>query len=406
MSAKQKGFSLVELLVVLAVFIFVIAAATGILIPMIGQFKQQSKIAETNIEGIIGLELLRGDLEQAGFGLPWSFPDDTINYTEAAGSPANKYNDSNSADKIPRAFVVGNDVSDAGVVGGSDYLVIKATTVAKSDTAHKWTTIVAESDGRPRTWVSPDTSENLLGTDKVIVIKPKVGDTRLRELAMDGSTFFTTYSSSFPVNFSPTKPTEAYLIYGVDPTTNLKMPFNRVDYYVSTARVPARCATGTGVLTKAVLTHRSGVDFPAQNVTPLLDCVADMQVIFGLDLGSPGGGTDPNGIIGTYTNSDGSTFTGGAAENEVKSQTLVQETLKSAKELRNRLMEIRVYILAHEGQKDLAYTFNNFTCGANCVAVGDFGCGRDFNFSTSGITDWKSFRWKVYTLVVKPQNLR
>jgi hypothetical protein len=251
-------------------------------------------------------------------------------------------------------------------------------------------------------------------------MKPKAGDTKVKELIMDDTKFFTKYSKdSFPVNFSPqqpmTNPQEAYLIYGVDPTYDLKMPFNRADYYVGIPNntplfpgaLPTRCAAGTGVLMKEVLSHKAGVDFPStdgvtsQNVTPLLDCVADMQVVFGLDMGSAGGGADPNGVIGTYTNPNGSTIVGGFVEDEGKSQADVQKVLSSASELRNRLMEIRVYILAHEGQRDPNYTFNNFTCGANCITVGDFGCGRPFNLPP----DWKNYRWKVYTLVVKPQNV-
>ncbi len=104
MMRKHDGFTLIELMIAMVVFMFVIVAATGIFIPLVSQFKQQSKITETNIEGIVGLELLRGDLEQAGFGLPLYFQDDTkINYAEAANDPANKYNDV-PAD-APRAIV-------------------------------------------------------------------------------------------------------------------------------------------------------------------------------------------------------------------------------------------------------------------------------------------------------------
>ena len=34
---------------------------------------KSSKIEESNIEGMIGLEMMRHDLEQMGFGLPWGF---------------------------------------------------------------------------------------------------------------------------------------------------------------------------------------------------------------------------------------------------------------------------------------------------------------------------------------------
>lgn len=350
-------------MVALAVFIFVIAAATGMFIPLVNQFKQQSKIAETNIEGIVGLELLRSDLEQAGFGLPWYFPDDTVNYSEATVAPAGSVTNSvarNDAPGNPPRAVVGIDGDNinfagtvngnaniTGIVKGSDYLVIKSTGITGSDTAQKWTYILNENEPTPRAWGG---TSDLATTDRVIVIKPKVGDTRLRELSMDGSTFFTQFSLSFPANFSPTKPTETYLIYGVDPSTDLKRPFNRADYYVGIPVVlPQRCAVGTGVLYKAVLSQADGT-FPAANTTPLLDCVADMQVVFGFD-------TDQDGIIDTYSSADGSV--GVADATPITNQGLgkgindVQNLLNSHLDLadyRNSLQEVRVYILAHEGQ--------------------------------------------------------
>jgi hypothetical protein len=58
---------------------------------------------------------------------------------------------------------------------------------------------------------------------------------------------------------------------------------------------------------------------------------------------------------------------------------------------------------------DPRYQFTNFTAGAcpKCIRVGDnSGCGKDFDLSASGIGNWDHYRWKVYTLVVKPQNVR
>ena len=53
---NHAGFTLVELLITMVVFVFVIAAASGVFTGLLTQFKQQSKIAETKIEGIVGLE--------------------------------------------------------------------------------------------------------------------------------------------------------------------------------------------------------------------------------------------------------------------------------------------------------------------------------------------------------------
>jgi prepilin-type N-terminal cleavage/methylation domain-containing protein len=409
---KHGGFTLVELMIAVVVFMFAIMAATGLFIPIVSQFKQQSKINESNIEGVVGLELLRGDLDQAGVGLPFSFNnvitnDTAINYAEAANDPAQKYND--APGDAPRAIVAGNDVNFPNIAVGSDYLVIKSVLVAKSDTAHKWSSVTAM--GMPKTrWWGDNNYDLTPDTDRVIVMNGA------RALVMDNTGFFTTYSKdNFPANFSPqqpaTNPQEAYLIYGVDPTNDLKMPFNRADYYIRIPGaadqfpLPTRCAAGTGLLVKAVLSH-TGVDFPAQNIIPLLDCVADMQVVFGLDMGSGAVGTDPNGLIGTYTNPNGSTIVGGPVETETTTQADVQKVLSSADEIRNRLMEIRVYVLAHEGQMDPNYSFTNFTgvC-ATCIRVGDsFGCGRDFDLSATG-PDWQHYRWKLYTIVVRPQNV-
>ena len=58
----------------------------------------------------------------------------------------------------------------------------------------------------PRPWrIPPDPMYDLQdGADRVIVMKPKAGDTKVKELVMDDTKFFTKYSKdSFPANFSP-----------------------------------------------------------------------------------------------------------------------------------------------------------------------------------------------------------
>ena len=69
-STGQRGFTLVELMVVMAITVFVLAATSKILVSMISTMKQQSKIAETSIESVVGLEIMRRDIQSAGFGLP------------------------------------------------------------------------------------------------------------------------------------------------------------------------------------------------------------------------------------------------------------------------------------------------------------------------------------------------
>jgi hypothetical protein len=167
---------------------------------------------------------------------------------------------------------------------------------------------------------------------------------------------------------------ENRIVYGVDPDTDLRMPFNRADYYVSTSVTkPGRCAQGTGILMKAIVDQSNG-GFSGSSL-PLLDCVADMQVVTYLDQIPP-----LDGIAETFSNG---------------------LSLPDAQTIRDQLKEVRVYILAHEGQRDTSYTHIT-----NPMLVGESATlGRNFDFATHGITNWQNYRWKVYTLVVRPNSL-
>ena len=431
MMRKQDGFSLVELMVALVVFLFAIAAATSIFIPLVDQFKRQTKIAETNIQSLVGLQLLKTDLEQAGFGLPWYFPNDTINYAETAVAPAGStiggvtVND--APGNAPRAVAAFDNISSGANVNGnnkitkivdnSDYLVIKSASVSGTDAAQKWTYVVSDPanvTNAPRVWAAA--AENPSAGDSVIVIRPKQVDIRLRELVMNGTAFSTSYPLSFPSAFSPpSPPQEAYgttfVIYDIGSVADIgsggmRMPFNRADYFVGIpSSMPTRCAQGTGIFYKSVLSQKDGT-FPAKNTMPLLDCVADMQVIFGLDLNN-------DGIIGTYSNANGSSVTGATTitgQDEHKSLTDVQTVLQAHLDLsdyRSELTEVRVYILAHEGQMDPRYTYPNSTIiVGDPTNLGSASLGRTFDLSAIGDPNWQHYRWKVYTIVVKLQNMR
>ena len=365
MMKGERGFTLLELLMVMIIFGFVLAATSDMFVGILRGYKQQSKIAETNIEGIIGLELLRRDIDHAGYGLPWMMSGAT--YLEATDANALAYNDSSS--NPPRAILSDIDAN------GRAYLVIKAMNVARNDTCAKWTHLL--TSGATTIWTSTNpANENLNSTDRVIVISPGTPVTNSRALVAP-----TSFPSTLQFVSATTykSPDETRIIYGVDPpaATPLRMPFNRADYYVSTpADIPGRCAQGTGVLYKAIVSQSDG-SFPTANILPLLDCVADMQVITYLD-----------------TNGDG----------EVDDKRSVLFAGTDAKMIREQLKEVRVYILAHEGQRDTSYTHPT-----NPILVGESATlGRNFDFTTAvpSIPNWQNYRWKVYTLVVKPNDLR
>src|SRR5512134_3425867 len=79
MRRDESGISLVEVVIALAIVMLVLYAAITFFIGTVRQYKVQTKIVETNVEGILGLELLRRDVESLGFGLHW---DNGVFYSE------------------------------------------------------------------------------------------------------------------------------------------------------------------------------------------------------------------------------------------------------------------------------------------------------------------------------------
>lgn len=182
--------------------------------------------------------------------------------------------------------------------------------------------------------------------------------------------------------FAPASSVDTYVVYGISPDSaaGLRFPFNRADYYIkdpSTSR-PQKCAPNTGILHKRTLNHADG----AFTEMPILDCVADMEVVFQKD-----------------TNSDALADT---ATDDI--------SLSSASDIRSQVKEIRVYILAHEGQKDTTYTHqvsadDKSMCGNSPtkIYVGDksVASGKCFDITTN-----VNYRWRLYTIVIMAKNLR
>ncbi len=360
----QRGFSLTELIIAIAISSIVIMMSSDVFTIILTQSRQQAKVVNSEMESIVGLRMLRYDIEHAGYGLPWEFSS-AIAYQEAVSAPASNYNDSGSATGIPRAIISGNGAG----LNGSDHLVIKSTAAGTSETAQMWTYIVQGSN--PRVWGSPDPDPklDLVAGDRVIVIKPKTDENTQNQL-ITGAAFFTQYNPVFPAAFSPQTESGRFIIYGVDPDTDLRMPFNRVDYYISRpAGMAPSCAPNTGILYKATVSHSDG----QLNETPVIDCVADMQIIFRRD-----------------TNGDG-----------VPDAQTGDITALSAQQIREGIKEVRVYVLAQEGQRD-----PNYRHTPSVITVGEFGLGSNFNLAATIGTGWQNYRWKVYTLVVKPKQLQ
>ena len=356
MRRRNFGFSILELVIALAIVMLVLAAATTFFIGVVRQYKIQTKIVETNVEGILGLELLRQDIESLGFGLPW---DNVAGTAEAITTNATL----NATGTIAPSAVASLN-TPADTVNNSDYLVIRSTRVGMKNAAGKWTTL--QAGGSTRSWGS--TEDDLDENDLVIVLSPTLNH---RSLVSPYQGIKFSAVANVPSVYAPADNlTVTNIVYGVDNTStnaNLKFPWNRADYYIDNAPptvVPKRCAPNTGVLVKRVVSHTSGA---LMTPLPLLDCAADIQVIYGLD-------TNGDKMVEDWED-DISPF--------------------SADTIRTQLVEVRVHILAQEGQRD-----DSYRTPSDNVTVGSQGKGRNWN-----VSGYPNYRWKVYTIAVKPRNL-
>jgi prepilin-type N-terminal cleavage/methylation domain-containing protein len=389
----KRGFTLTELIVVMAIFLTVIMITATAFKTIVNSSSQQSKSVETQIEGIVGLEVLRADLEHAGFGLPWIFQttSPSVTYDESlddstapasfwpAGQSPASFND--APGNAPRAILSGSTIfnKDAANIG-SNYLVIKSTMAVASDTSKKWTTVAFDKDGVKgiRQWNATD--RDFTSDERVIVVKNSLMTTPpTRQLMASASTVFSATFGTYSTLTIPHQNGDTFEIYGVNPNTDLRMPFNRADYYVRRlAKMPKSCmeSPGVGILYKSTVIQGSGGLTPGM---PLLDCVADMQVVYGLD-------NDGTGRVNQYLDAPANTVTPSAAD------------------IRNQLREIRVYILAQEGGRDVLFTNPSETVMVGEVLNG-IQRGRVFNLKDRLGPDYKYYRWKVYTIVVRPKNL-
>lgn len=409
-----KGFTLVEMLVVMAVFVVVIAIAGESFNSIFKYSSRLVKREESNVEGIVGLEMMRHDIQQAGFGL--FTVESPVAYTaEAANAPENAYNDGTKGPPRPVvtfqvtvADTVNADDNGTSValsrVIGTDYLVVKATSLGRNSAAQKWTYINFSSPQvKPNVWNS--NAENFSNNDKVVLLQRDIKKVDSNDiLVKDNSgsaaqSFYFAYSDSAFSQFSSLHAAEM-TVYGVNTAagSNLRFPYNRADYFigVNANNKPKFCSPSSkvGVLYKMLVNHADG----KLSAIPLLDCVADMQVVLGWDLmNGPNAGTD--GIIDTWSNADGSVVSQAGGGGSYATSANVQSALTSSSAIRTSLKLIKIYILAQDGRRDPGYI------SPASVVVGDV--GEVSMTSTYNLTDVdiKNYRWKLYRIVTRPKNL-
>lgn len=433
-----KGFSLIELLLAMAMFMVVLLISASAFESVMKISSGVTKSAQTQMEGIVGLEILRKDLNATGYGLPWGFqttPDPTT-YLEAdlgsdnpiVGVSADDFNDAppNSSTAtptpaVPRAVVLGSVPSTQNPIyagtgansnPGSDYLVIKSAAVAFNASVGKWGYVnYSGNQTANNSYISKwNTAEDLTANDVVITHTNTFSGANQAQhvLAMQDAANFSYRLSATDaagnflpahINYMPSgnivdpfgvkinnEKVIAYAIRSFDAssTDTIRMPFNRADYYVkrTATTMPSRCNPGTGIFYKAVIINSMDSSGGGRTEYPLLDCVGDMQVMFDMQ--------DPNDANKTMTVDTLATLT--------------------AEDIRTRLKAIRVYLLVQEGGKDKSYSYP-YSDSNNVISVSDDrtpSLGRTFKVSDMVSffgPEWNKYRWKVYSVVGQPYNL-
>lgn len=388
MLRSDKGHTLVELIVVMGIFVIVLMMSSYAFERILTASAQQSKSAESNIEGIVGFEQLRQDLEHAGYGLPWSFQNAmTTAYAECdedlvEGVDSTAFND--VPPNLPRAILSGTSTKEVnGAAGtnsglGPDYLVVKSSLAALDAAGKKWNFV--NYSGSQKSYLKRwGTSDDIPDGERVITLSMGFTQNSLpnKQLVMNGGEFSYTVAGVNPLAaYQPGDQSQFHIAYGVG-EVDLEMPYNRADYYLKQADMPPRCNPGTGMLYKAVASH-SGGGFTEY---PLVECVGDMQVEFELD-------TTGNGDLAYTENLLGLT----------------------PSDIRAQLKTVRIFFLTHEGGKDAGFKYPEDD-SANILQVGDLkraSSGRVWSsakmLAVFG-SDWRNYRWKIYTLVVRPKNL-
>ena len=386
---KNQGFTMVELLIVMVIFIAVIIISTTAFESIVKRGGQQVRSAQTQITGRVGLEMMRSAISHAGYGLFWSFQTTPTTHVKEVTVQPETYLDVDSglfdgfddyvSNAAPRAVAV-------GATADGDYLVIKSTMLGMDAASRKWSYMnYSTSSGANASYIraiaQPDPAWG--SSDRAIIINSTFNAGESKQLAMNGAAFYYKFSDALDSNFMPTDSFQKRIVYGVA-SQNLNMPYNRTDFYLNMKdpNKPQSCNPGTGVLYMAVAgQNQNYVGADGEKLRyPLLDCVGDMQVVF-----------DRIKDNGTFSASD-----------ELRDPDTGD--VMDAAGIRAKLRTVRVYLLAQEGKKDPSFAYPG-----DSIKVGPDGLGTEWTPTTMSAkfgSDWRNYRWNVYSFTVNLKNLQ
>ncbi len=368
---SKKGMTLIEIIIVVMILLIVLLIIYKSYTIVYNKYKTQTKITEMDTEKLISLEILRKDIEMAGFGIPWgdngTLP---ISYSESTASlPCD-----DEPNGEPRAVCN----SDNTEPNNSDYLVIKSSMAWITNPATKKIAYLFYNSTQ---WQERYISKNTFNSTDYFIILEATG----RKIQLVNGDWFLNLPSGKTLerfindsyNFTGNDNQDTvYIAYGIIETNNstsYPKPFNRVDYYLKApSERPARCCNCTYTLYRANVNHTNG----ARHAVPFMDCVLDFQTAFGFD-------TDNDTKIDTWATD------------------ISDSSIYPASYLRDHLKQVEVFIVYQEGQKAKNPVFNTSTIQ---LKLPDNSTLKTINLTP--YPDYQYYRWRVIKLGVDTINLK
>lgn len=236
-NAKRKqqsntGMTLIEILITFVIVLVVLAAAYSLFKNITIKHKTIISKSSSQLQTNISLELLRKDIELAGFGLPW-YLEGTLNSTN---EPSKFFGSFDADPYYPRGIILGNGEG----VNNSDVLIIKSS-IANIDkkTSRKFGVLFYDGSWK----VEQLGGKTFTSQDRCVVISPTT------HAAYTYNTNYCTPCNSVPSDLTTSLSRySVYLLFGIT-DNSCSFPYNRVDYFLKKPSdpndFPERCNNAT-----------------------------------------------------------------------------------------------------------------------------------------------------------------
>jgi prepilin-type N-terminal cleavage/methylation domain-containing protein len=340
---NRHGFTLIEVLASLVIFGIASAAVFSSYNAQVKQTSFAFHRSKSQMDLQIAKNLIERDTVMAGFGLA----DDFTGHPNATGL-------------LTETRAIGGT---NGAAPASDTLTMMGTALGIGSRAAEGWTVSASAAQAPVTWQDSG-RDNLKTGDRYIAMDPFKKKIVLLPPANKWEGTFNAGTASGLA--------QGTVLFGLDLNALAVagiMPHYWVQYSVQpSTSLPATCEAGTQALRRDE-TQIDGM----WNEEPLINCVLNMQVAFGLD-------QNDDDLINLWDN-------GGVAA-----------ALLSADQLNNELKQVRIYVLVQGSNRDPDYRSHS------PIRVGDadLGIGEDVALTA----EQEKYRWELLAMTVTPRNIR